>query len=48
MPKTGPIEGWRIVQTAFWPMRFSASDRPIVCTVLPSPAGVGVIAVTST
>ena len=48
MPKTGPIEGWRIVQTAFCPMRFKASESPIVCTVLPSPAGVGVMAVTST
>ena len=48
IPNTGPIDGWRIVHTARLPSRFSASDRPIVWTVLPSPAGVGVIAVTRT
>ena len=31
---------------AFLPMRFSASPRPTVVVVLPSPAGVGVMAVT--
>ena len=31
---------------AFLPMRFSASPRPTVVVVLPSPAGVGLIAVT--
>ena len=30
----------------FLPMRLSASPRPIVVVVLPSPAGVGLIAVT--
>jgi len=30
----------------FRPMRFSASPRPTVVVVLPSPAGVGEIAVT--
>ena len=29
------------------PMRFSAIERPMVVVVLPSPSGVGVIAVTS-
>jgi hypothetical protein len=32
--------------TAFFPMRFSPSPRPTVVVVLPSPAGVGLIAVT--
>ena len=31
---------------AFLPMRFSPSPRPTVVVVLPSPAGVGLIAVT--
>ena len=30
------------------PMRFSASPRPTVVVVLPSPAGVGLMPVTST
>ena len=42
------IEGWRIAQTACLPSRVRARERPIVWTVLPSPAGVGLIAVTST
>jgi hypothetical protein len=33
---------------AFLPMRFSASPRPTVVVVLPSPAGVGLMADTST
>ena len=46
MPNTGPSEGSRRQITAFLPMWFSASPRPTVVVVLPSPAGVGLIAVT--
>ena len=46
MPNTGPSEGSRRQMTAFLPMRLSASPRPTVVVVLPSPAGVGLIAVT--
>ena len=46
MPNTGPSEGSRRQIDAFLPMRFSASPRPTVVVVLPSPAGVGLIAVT--
>ena len=48
MPKVGPIEGWRNVSTAFWPMRPIAWPRPTEVVVFPSPNGVGVIAVTTT
>ena len=48
MPKTGPIEGSRRQIIVFLPRRFSASPRPTVAVVLPSPAGVGLMAVTST
>ena len=46
MPNTGPSAGSRRQITAFLPMRLSASPRPTVVVVLPSPAGVGLIAVT--
>ena len=48
MPKDGPSDGSRRQQSAFLPMWLSASPRPTVVVVLPSPAGVGVIAVTRT
>ena len=46
MPNTGPSEGSRRHTTVRRPMRLSASPRPTVVVVLPSPAGVGEIAVT--
>ena len=46
MPKTGPNAGWRKVTIALWPNRHSPIARPIEVTVLPSPNGVGLIAVT--
>ena len=48
MPKLGPSDGSRRQITARVPMRFSASPRPTVVVVLPSPAGVGLMPVTST
>ena len=48
MPKVGPIDGWRMAMTARLPMCFIAWPRPTVVVVLPSPSGVGVIAVTTT
>jgi hypothetical protein len=42
----GPSDGSRRQSIAFLPMWLSASVRPTVVVVLPSPAGVGVIAVT--
>src|ERR1700722_12599096 len=46
LPKLGPREGSRRQIIVFLPMRLSASPRPMVVVVLPSPAGVGLIAVT--
>ncbi|MNL31419.1 hypothetical protein D3C87_1532060 [compost metagenome] len=46
MPKLGPSEGSRSAIMARLPMRASPSPRPTVVVVLPSPAGVGLIAVT--
>ena len=46
MPKHGPEPGSRSRIMAFLPMRLSASPRPTVVVVLPSRAGVGLIAVT--
>ncbi len=46
MPKDGPSEGSRKQSIAFFPMWLSASVSPTVVVVLPSPAGVGVIAET--
>jgi hypothetical protein len=48
MPNVGPIDGWRSEITAFLPTCFIAWPRPTVVVVLPSPSGVGVIAVTTT
>src|SRR5581483_3807579 len=48
MPKVGPIEGWRMATVARLPILLSASPRPTVVVVLPSPSGVGVIADTTT
>src|SRR6266849_5338173 len=42
-PKHGPSEGSRRHSIAFLPIWLSASVRPTVVVVLPSPAGVGVI-----
>src|ERR1043165_9072963 len=47
MPKTGPSEGWRMEAIVRAPTRFRAIESPMVVVVLPSPSGVGVIAVTS-
>ena len=46
MPNDGPSEGSRRHSIAFLPMWLSASAVPTVVVVLPSPAGVGVMAVT--
>ena len=46
MPNTGPSEGSRRQIIAFLPICWSASPRPTVVVVFPSPAGVGLIAVT--
>jgi hypothetical protein len=45
-PKTGPIDGWRSASADRLPIRRNACARPIDVVVLPSPAGVGVIAET--
>ena len=39
---------WRRVRTACWPKRVSPWASPMAVVVLPSPKGVGVIAVTTT
>ena len=46
MPNEGPSEGSRRHSIAFLPIKLSASVNPTVVVVLPSPAGVGVIAET--
>ena len=46
MPKQGPSEGSRMAIMAFLPILLRPSPRPTVVVVLPSPAGVGVMAVT--
>ena len=48
MPNTGPSEGSRRTTVVFLPMRFSPSVNPTDTVVLPSPGGVGVMAVTNT
>ena len=48
IPNVGPIDGWRIATVARLPIFTSASPRPTVVVVLPSPSGVGVIADTTT
>src|ERR1041385_8129527 len=47
-PKTGPSEGSRIQSAAFVPILRSACVTPTVTVDLPSPAGVGLMPVTST
>ncbi len=46
IPNTGPREGSLKAVTALFPIRLKASVRPIDVVVFPSPAGVGVMAVT--
>ena len=46
IPKHGPSDGSRIATTDFFPNLLSACDNPIIVVVFPSPAGVGLIAVT--
>ena len=46
IPKTGPSAGWRKVTIAFFPNLHKPIASPIEVTVLPSPKGVGLIAVT--
>src|SRR6516225_11498014 len=49
IPKVGPWLGWRIHVKTFFPRCApKAWLRPTVVVVLPSPKGVGVIAVTTT
>ncbi|MNV68260.1 hypothetical protein D3C71_1610980 [compost metagenome] len=48
IPRQGPREGSRRAATVFTPALFIAWASPIVVSVLPSPAGVGLTAVTST
>ena len=45
IPKTGPKEGSLSATSTFLPNLLNASATPIVVVVLPSPAGVGFIAV---
>src|SRR6476660_6086063 len=46
MPKTGPNDGCRSVTTARGPILLSPIARPMEVVVLPSPNGVGLLAVT--
>ncbi len=48
MPNVGPIDGCRIATVARFPMCLNPCPRPTVVVVLPSPSGVGVIALTTT
>src|SRR4026208_418473 len=48
MPKTGPSEGWRMLTDAFFPTTLRPWASPTVVVDLPSPSGVGVMAVTTT
>ena len=47
-PNTGPRLGSRMQSAAFVPTRRSACARPTLTVLLPSPAGVGLMAVTRT
>ena len=47
MPNTGPSEGSRSARHTFLPSFFMPSARPMDTVVLPSPAGVGFMEVTS-
>ena len=46
MPNTGPSDGSRRQIRLFLPILHKASPKPTVVVVLPSPAGVGEMAVT--
>ncbi len=46
MPSTGPSEGSLNARTTFLSIPFKPSVKPMEMVVLPSPAGVGVIALT--
>src|SRR5437773_4509767 len=48
MPHVGPIDGCLIAAVARFPMCLNPCPRPTVVVVLPSPSGVGVIALTTT
>src|SRR5436190_10089929 len=48
IPKTGPSDGWRMQTAAFRPIRLRPWASPTVVVDLPSPSGVGLIAVTTT
>ena len=48
MPNTGPKDGSRNVAIAFLPIFCKPCTRPMLVVDFPSPAGVGVIAVTNT
>src|SRR5580704_15762838 len=48
MPNVGPIDGCLIATVARFPMCLNPCPRPTVVVVLPSPSGVGVIALTTT
>ena len=48
IPKTGPSDGWRMFTDALCPIRLRPCANPTVVVDLPSPSGVGVIAVTTT
>lgn len=45
-PKTGPMLGWRRARATEWPEALRPWARPMEMVVLPSPAGVGVMAET--
>ena len=47
MPNVGPIDGWRMQSRTFLSILPIACVSPTAVVVLPSPSGVGVIAVTS-
>ena len=46
-PNTGPRDGSLSAMQAFLPILFRASPKPTVVVDFPSPAGVGLMAVTS-
>ena len=48
MPNVGPSDGCRSVTTARRSMCLKPSASPTAIVVLPSPSGVGLVAVTST
>ena len=48
MPKVGPIDAWRMAMVARLEIWRMAWPSPSVVVVLPSPSGVGVMAVTTT